>query len=157
MEGLVQRLQWQGSLDDGLSERLQSQCAGSDSISKAWPLPFHCEATVATPLPAVLDNMLKYSITPIIRTLVFRIANYTDRLGPSGNFVENSTKLICFEITSYRTDTSLNSSSKSVSHFLTVIVLHLFYGLNFSPICQIYTRNYVLIFYLYVNKHVAYK
>jgi hypothetical protein len=28
--------------------------------------------------------------------------NYPDRLGPSGNFVENSTKLICLEITGYR-------------------------------------------------------
>ena len=38
----------------------------------------------------------KCSITPIIRTLVVRLANYPDRLGPSGK------------------------------HFLTVIVLHLF-------------------------------
>jgi hypothetical protein len=43
-----------------------------------------------------------YSITPIIRTLVIRIADYPDRLGPSGNFVENSTKLISLEITGYR-------------------------------------------------------
>ena len=27
-----------------------------------------------------------------------------------------------------------------------------FYGLNFSPICQIHIRNFVLMFYLYVNK-----
>lgn len=29
----------------------------------------------------------------LIQTLVIRIANYPDRLGPSGKFVENSTKL----------------------------------------------------------------
>jgi len=31
-----------------------------------------------------------YSITPLIRKLVIRNANYLDRLGPSGNIVENS-------------------------------------------------------------------
>jgi hypothetical protein len=30
------------------------------------------------------------------------LANYPDRLGPSGKFVENSTKLTCLEITVYR-------------------------------------------------------
>ena len=44
----------------------------------------------------------KYSRTPLIRTLVIRIANYPDRLGPLGKFVENSTKLTCLEITGYR-------------------------------------------------------
>jgi len=34
--------------------------------------------------------------------LVIRTANYPDRLGPSGKFVENSTKLTCLEITGYR-------------------------------------------------------
>jgi hypothetical protein len=29
-------------------------------------------------------------------------AGYPDRLGPSGKFVENSTKLSCLEITGYR-------------------------------------------------------
>jgi hypothetical protein len=48
-----------------------------------------------------------YSITPIIRTLVIRIANYPDWLGPSSNFVENYTKLICLEITGYRIRTVL--------------------------------------------------
>jgi hypothetical protein len=43
----------------------------------------------------------RYNITPIIRTLVIRTSNYPDRLGPSGSFVENSTKLICLEITGY--------------------------------------------------------
>jgi hypothetical protein len=40
----------------------------------------------------------KYSRTPFIRTLVTRIANYADRLDPSGKFVEKSTKLTCLEI-----------------------------------------------------------
>jgi len=43
-----------------------------------------------------------YSRPPPIRTLVIRIANYPDLLGPSGKFVENSTKLTCLEITGYR-------------------------------------------------------
>jgi hypothetical protein len=30
-----------------------------------------------------------------------------------------------------------------------------FYGLNFSPNCQIRIKNYVLMFYLYVNEYVA--
>jgi hypothetical protein len=44
-----------------------------------------------------------YGGTPIIRKLVIRTANYPDRLGSSGKFVENSTKLTCLEITGYRT------------------------------------------------------
>ena len=43
-----------------------------------------------------------YSRTQLNRTLVIRIANYPDQLGPSGKFVENSTKLTCLEITGYR-------------------------------------------------------
>ena len=33
---------------------------------------------------------------------LIRIANYTDRHGPSGKYVENSTKLTCLEIAGYR-------------------------------------------------------
>jgi len=44
----------------------------------------------------------KYSSTPFIRTLVIRIANYSDWQGPSGKFVEKYTKLTCLEITGYR-------------------------------------------------------
>jgi hypothetical protein len=43
-----------------------------------------------------------YSITPLIRNLVIQLANYPDQLGPSGEFVENSKKLTCLEITGYR-------------------------------------------------------
>ena len=43
-----------------------------------------------------------YGGTPFIRKLVNRTANYPDRLGPSGKFVDNSTKLTCLQITSYR-------------------------------------------------------
>ena len=39
---------------------------------------------------------------PLIRTLVARISRYPDRLGPPCKTVENSTKLTCLEITSYR-------------------------------------------------------
>ena len=42
------------------------------------------------------------SRTRLIRTLVIRIAVSSDRLGPSGNFVENSTKLNCRETTGYQ-------------------------------------------------------
>ena len=65
-----------------------------------------------------------YSRTPLIRTLVIRVASYPNRLGPSGE------------------------------HFRTLIVLHLLW-LKFFPNCQIHIRNYVLIFYLYVNKYLV--
>jgi hypothetical protein len=42
-----------------------------------------------------------YSRTPLIRTLVNRIANYPDWLGPSGKFVQDSSKLTCLEVTGY--------------------------------------------------------
>ena len=51
---------------------------------------------------AVLLGQLKCSRTPFVRTLVIRIANYPDRLGPSCKYVENSTKLTCLGITGYR-------------------------------------------------------
>jgi hypothetical protein len=60
----------------------------------------------------VLDGVIltggnpKYGITAIIRTLVNRIANYPDRLAPADNFVANSAKLICVEITDYRVEYS---------------------------------------------------
>ena len=47
-------------------------------------------------------SLIRYCRTPIIRTLVVRIANYPDRLGPSGKFIENSTKESCLEIIGYR-------------------------------------------------------
>jgi len=42
-----------------------------------------------------------YSRIPIIRTLIIRVTHHLDRLGPC-KFVEDSTKLICLEITGYR-------------------------------------------------------
>jgi hypothetical protein len=39
--------------------------------------------------------------TLVIRALVIAIANYPDRLGPSGKFVENSTTLTSLQITGY--------------------------------------------------------
>jgi hypothetical protein len=47
-----------------------------------------------------------YSKTPIIRTLLIRVADYPERLDPSDNIVENSTKLICLEMTGYRIEYS---------------------------------------------------
>ena len=44
----------------------------------------------------------KVSKIPLIRTLLIRIANYPEEFGLEGKFVENSTKLICLEITGYR-------------------------------------------------------
>ena len=44
----------------------------------------------------------KYGRTPLIRMLVIRTANYPDRFGPLGIFVEDSTKLTRPEITGYR-------------------------------------------------------
>jgi hypothetical protein len=46
-----------------------------------------------------IGNEFKYSITPVIRTLVIRIES--DRIGPSGKYVENSTKQTCLAITDY--------------------------------------------------------
>jgi len=46
--------------------------------------------------------LTRYSRTPLIRTLVIRIAEYPDQLGTSGKFVENSTKLSCLEIDGHR-------------------------------------------------------
>jgi len=48
------------------------------------------------------SRYVKYSRTPLIRALVIRIANYPDRLGPSGKFVESSRKRTCLNITGYR-------------------------------------------------------
>ena len=45
---------------------------------------------------------ISYNRTPFIRTMFIRTANYPDRLGPSGKFVENCTKLGCLEITGYK-------------------------------------------------------
>jgi hypothetical protein len=61
----------------------------------------------AVPIPRTQHQssdipVVKYSITPLIGTLVIRITCYPDRLGPSSKFVDNSTKLICLEITGDR-------------------------------------------------------
>jgi hypothetical protein len=46
--------------------------------------------------------MLEYGRTLLIRTLVIRISNYTDRFRPLGKFVENFIKIPGLEITGYR-------------------------------------------------------
>ena len=45
---------------------------------------------------------VKYSTTLLIRTLVIRVADYPVRLGPSGKFVDNSTKPTGLAITVYQ-------------------------------------------------------
>jgi hypothetical protein len=51
----------------------------------------------------VADRRVSQSYgTPLIWKVVIRISNYPDQLGPSGKFVQNSTKLTCLEITGYR-------------------------------------------------------
>jgi hypothetical protein len=50
---------------------------------------------------------IKCSRTPLIRTLVMRIAYHPDRLCPSGKFVENYTKLTCLEVTGYQIKNSV--------------------------------------------------
>jgi len=54
------------------------------------------------PKPYGILGLVYYSRIPFTRTLVIRVANYPDRLGPSGKFVVNSTKLTYLEITGYR-------------------------------------------------------
>jgi len=50
-----------------------------------------------------IDKLNTYSRTPLIRTLVIRIANYPDPLGSLGKkFIENSTKINCLEIIGIR-------------------------------------------------------
>jgi hypothetical protein len=61
-------------------------------------------------------------------------AGYPDWLGPSGNFVENSVKLISLEIAGYWVDIFLSSSSKSVSQtFSYCNCTTSFLSLNFFP------------------------
>jgi hypothetical protein len=56
---------------------------------------------------------------------------------PSGNIVENSIKLICLEITGYRIDISLTSSSKPVSQtFSYCNCTTSFLGLKLFPIVK---------------------
>ena len=50
----------------------------------------------------VIESSLLELRTPLIRKLVIRIFNYSDWFTPLVKFVENYTKLTCFEITDYR-------------------------------------------------------
>ena len=59
-----------------------------------------------------VNSVPKYHKTPLIRKLVFRIANYLDRLGTSGKSFDNSTKITCLEITGYRIKYSTLLSSR---------------------------------------------
>jgi len=82
--------------------------------SKSWPLKMGtigCTETSVRNYQSTLRKIPKesrsnykycHSRTPLIRKLVIRIANYPDRLEPSGKFIENSTKINCLEVTGYR-------------------------------------------------------
>ena len=71
---------------------------------------------------------MKYGRTPLIRTLVIRIADYTDRLGPLCKFVQNSTELIALKlsdqvqnnVTASRTSNQAWSKSLDASLFVYV-------------------------------------
>jgi len=73
-------------------------------------IPLKGQDWAAHSIPYVVKDWLEgaamsgveYSRTPLIRTLVIRIANYPNHLGRSGKFVENSTQLTWLEITGYR-------------------------------------------------------
>ena len=73
---------------------------------------------------------LKYSRTPIIRTLVIRITNYPDWLGPSVKFVENFTKLTALEITGYRIKCS------TVLRLLELVIRAWSKGLDAGSYCK---------------------
>jgi hypothetical protein len=65
-------------------------------------LTIECKTCIVA-LRLMLDVPFSYySRIPLIRTMVIRIKNYPDRFGPSGKFVENSTKQDCLEITNYK-------------------------------------------------------
>jgi hypothetical protein len=47
-------------------------------------------------------EIMTYCRFPSVRTLVIWTANYPERLGPLVEYVQNSTKPNCLEITGYR-------------------------------------------------------
>jgi hypothetical protein len=53
-------------------------------------------------LNKILTYFWKYSTAPFIGTLVVWIANYLNRLGTAGKFVDSSTKLTCLDFIGYR-------------------------------------------------------
>ena len=73
---------------------------------------------------ALLATVCKYSRTPFIRTVVIRIVNYPDQLGPSSKSVENSTKLIRVDVTGYwikySTELQIRRGRKVWTHVHTV-------------------------------------
>jgi len=69
-----------------------------------WDTSWHGKTAIYSPVlfPRHELKCHKYRRTPLLRTLVIRIANYPDRPGSLGKFVEKTTKLTCLEITGYR-------------------------------------------------------
>lgn len=56
--------------------------------------------------PFIIMCYANYIRTPLFRTLVVRMANHSERFGPSGKSVKYSSKLNCLEITGYRIEYS---------------------------------------------------
>ena len=96
---------------------LHSVCSLCAVCVQSVHFVIQCTTAVSTPTREKPQTTNSYSVTtqdrPTVSTDVYRIqnysktpiiriANYRDRLGPSGKSVENSTKLTCLEITSHR-------------------------------------------------------
>jgi hypothetical protein len=89
----------------GLTVAVDHDCYNTTTITGRFPtLEKSWHYSIAPQFDIMVRILLKdkYSRTPLIRMLVTRIANYPDRLGPSGKFVENPTEIPCLEITGYR-------------------------------------------------------
>ena len=71
------------------TSRLNSSGSALRSV-KGYCEPGH-QPSGSTKYEEFLVQLGNYSRTPLIRTLVILIANYPDRLSPSGKFVKNST------------------------------------------------------------------
>jgi hypothetical protein len=101
---------------------------------------------------AVCSEADRYSRTPLIRTLVIRTANYPDRLGPSGKFVEGSTKLTSLEITGHRIKyrtvlwlLELELESGVVKRFRRGYVLHIVTAGLQTASCTVFSKKNPII------------
>jgi len=115
--------------------------------------------------------------TNTTRTQPHRISNTHRTKNNTTNMViqQNSRKLLIMDILmsetcwAHKKWNKITSDIKLVFYSSTITMTHIpinircaycictlsFYGLHFSPNCQIHITNYVLMFYLYANKNVA--
>jgi len=91
-----------------------------------------------------LKLKFRLSSTPLIRTLVIRIASYPDRLGTSGKSVEHSAKLTCLEIISYRI---------KYSTVLRVLEPQIRRGENLNEVIPLCVYIYIHFINIYFRKH----